>query len=357
MSVIFNAALTCLAIATAIATFLPLTSSKRWWIRGLEFPRLQLMVLALCLIVPVWLWTQAAVLLVAILAVSAAYQALRILPYTPFWPKEIALGDPHDGTWITAMSSNVEMGNRDYTKVAKEIDSSDPDIVFLMETDGAWDAALTAQITRYPFVKKELLSNFYGMIFATRLDVVSCEFTYLTHDDTPTLFAILRDHDGAEFRFIGLHPRPPLPGDDTDDRDAQIHYTAEIARLTDLPVVIMGDFNDAAWSNTSQRFKKIGHYLDPRIGRGIYPSFDANSWLIRAPIDQLFVSADMAIAQFWRGPNVGSDHFPIHAAVRPAPQSVAHTADDAQNPTTAHDADLKPVRTALRENLTDGNID
>ena len=78
----------------------------------------------------------------------------------------------------------------------------------------------------------------------------------------------------------------------------------------------MGDFNDAAWSDTSQRFKHVGGHLDPRIGRGLYASFNANHLLIRCPIDQIFVTEDIAMVAFGRGPRIGSDHFPMIATIR-----------------------------------------
>ncbi len=356
MSGIWDVILLGMALIVLVATFLPLSGSKRWWVRGLDFPRVQIMIAALLLIALIMVFSPfSRIPSLLALAVAAIYQATRIAPYTAFWPTEVTLAPDHAAHWVTAMSSNVEMGNRDYQKVATEVNDTDPDILFLMETDGAWDAALTEQLSRYPYVKRDLRDNYYGMIFATKLPVEDCVFTELTHDDTPTLFAKLRAHDGTLFRFIGLHPRPPLPGDDTDDRDAQIHYTAEIARMTDLPLVIMGDFNDAAWSDTSRRFKKIGGYLDPRIGRGIYPSFDANSWLIRAPIDQLFMSADIQLSRFWRGPHVGSDHFPIHAAFCPRLTDMQPALDPVKA-SNKEAADLDPIKTDLRHGLKEDQI-
>ena len=143
----------------------------------------------------------------------------------------------------------------------------------------------------------------------------------LSLDDTPSVLAELTAPDGATaFRFVGLHPRPPVPGQDTDERDAEVLYAARFARRSGVPLVAMGDFNDAAWSDTSQRFKHVGGYLDPRIGRGLYASFNANHWLIRCPIDQLFVTPDVAVVSFGRGPHVGSDHFPIVATLRFDPE-------------------------------------
>ena len=44
---------------------------------------------------------------------------------------------------------------------------------------------------------------------------------------------------------------------DTEERDEQILYAARFARGSDRPLVAMGDFNDAAWSDTAQRFKQL----------------------------------------------------------------------------------------------------
>ena len=122
--------------------------------------------------------------------------------------------------------------------------------------------------------------------------------------------------DGAAFHFVGLHPKPPVPGIDTHERDEQILFAARFARKDDMPLVVMGDFNDAAWSDTARRFKRYGRYVDPRVGRGIYASFDANHVLIRCAIDQLYVTDDVAVAEFGLGPHVGSDHFPVIARLR-----------------------------------------
>ena len=50
------------------------------------------------------------------------------------------------------------------------------------------------------------------------------------------------------------------------DRD-DVRLAARFAAKSGVPLIAMGDFNDAAWSDTSQRFKHVGGYIDPRIGR------------------------------------------------------------------------------------------
>lgn len=304
-------------VATLLAvTILPITDSKLWWIRAMDFPRLQLIVIAAVIAVLCWWLTGwAQIIALAIVLGCGLFQAWYVYPFSPLGRKEIRLA-PDGPDQIKLLASNVLMENEEYQKVRDLIEREDPDILFLMETDQKWLDAMEPALTGYGTVIREPRDNYYGLIFATRLPVTDARVVYIADNETPTLFAEMRGPEGKTFRFVGLHPKPPVPGEDTEERDAQIAYVARFARKSDVPVVIMGDFNDAAWGHLAQRFKSVGQYLDPRLGRGPLPSFDANAWLMRFPIDQLYITEDMALVDYDRGPNIGSDHFPMIARIR-----------------------------------------
>ena len=299
-------------LVIAVVSLLPLWRTHHWWVRVCDFPRLQVALAGLVLLVLTmlfedgWLgWTLAAVQLAVVV-----YQGVRIFPFTPLAPTEMRL-DKGDANTVSIMASNVLMENEHYAKVRDAIAEADPDVLLLMEIDETWARELEPALDRYETVLREVKDNYYGMILATRLPVDEASIVYLTKDDTPTAFAEMTDRDGRTFRFVGLHPQPPIPGEDTDDRDAEMLYSALFARKSGVPVVVAGDFNDAAWSHTSRRFKRVGGFLDPRVGRGMIPSFDANSYWMRAPIDQFYATEDVAVRSFGLGPNVGSDHYPV----------------------------------------------
>lgn len=298
-------------------TVFPLLPTDRWWIRGWDFPRAHIGLAGVALGALALAFLPAGGRWVAVIcAACALYQLARVLPYTPLWPQEIALGgDPGHRDAIHLLASNVLLENQTPERVTRYIRDKDPDLLLLMETDRAWDERLAPVLDRYPHVHRVVDNAHYGMIFATRLKLEQFRFVYLSDDSTPTALALLSDAQGAQFAFIGLHPRPPIPGENTRERDEQIRRSAVLARDFDVPVISMGDFNDVAWSDTSRSFKRHGAYLDPRIGRGFFASFDAHSWLMRFPIDQFYVTRGIRILQFERGPYVGSDHFPMHAWV------------------------------------------
>ena len=56
------------------------------------------------------------------------------------------------------------------------------------------------------------MDNHYGLIFATRLKTPPAEGMFLSDDNTPSVQAELLGPHGQEFKFIGLYPRPPVPG-------------------------------------------------------------------------------------------------------------------------------------------------
>ncbi len=320
MMTLLHVVLWTFAAALAAVTLIPLSPSRRWWVRIWDFPRLHIAgcFAATAAVAATLPWPGGPLLAVLALA-GLAYQATWIFPYTPLARKEARLAaDAPDG--VTLLAINVLEENPRHDLVIRLVEAVDPDVVLLMETDAVWTAALESVLARYPTVVREPRDDYYGMIFATRLETAEARIVHLTHDETPTLLAELRAPNGRPFAFVGLHPQPPTPdGDDTDERDAQIIYAARFARRTDLPLVAMGDFNEAAWSRGAQDFKRVGGYIDPRIGRGLYASFHAEHLMIRCPIDQIYVTEDIAVVSIALGPRVGSDHFPLIARLRVEP--------------------------------------
>lgn len=297
----------------ALVTLIPLYPSTHWAVRMWDFPRLQIVCVALVLVVLTLLTSQYSLALVCVL--GAAYQCWWIYPYTPFGQTDLVIADRDPVTDVTLIAANVEMTNSDRTRITALIRETKPDVLFLMETDQAWVDALAPVLEGYT-VTAEPKDNFYGILFATKLKARSVEIVEITDDDTPSLLAELETDEGDVFRFLGIHPRPPVPGDDTVARDDQLTYAARFGKVESIDLIVMGDFNDVVWSRKSQYFKRVGGFLDPRSGRGFISSFHARYPLLRFPIDHFFVTEGVVVSAFFRGPQIGSDHFPMIAHVR-----------------------------------------
>jgi endonuclease/exonuclease/phosphatase (EEP) superfamily protein YafD len=313
---VLDLALWTFAAVLAGTTLLPLSGSRAWWVRMWDFPRVHIAA-GFLLLLPLALLLSGtgALVLAGVGLAGAGWQIAHIYPYTLLARPEVRLA-PEAPDAITCLVANVLMENTDHAAVRGLVERVDPDVLFLMETDARWVEALGPVLARYPQVLVEPRDDCYGLAFATRLPVEAARIVHLTRDGTPTVLAELRDRQGRPFTFVGLHPQPPVPGQDTEVRDAQIVFAARFARKSDRPLVAMGDFNDAAWSDTARTFKRVGGYVDPRVGRGLFASFHAGNPLIRCPIDQIYVTADVAVVSIALGETIGSDHFPLVARLR-----------------------------------------
>lgn len=321
------------AALLVLVSGLSIVESNEWWIRIWDFPRVQILaLLVLAAALALWRDRRWGKWIAVACAMAAAWQGYRIFPYTPLARQEIAFADTTaiaDDRCFSVVSLNVLESNRDYGRTAQLIDRTSPDILLLMETDRQWADALADQLGRYPHRIERPLGNTYGMIFATRLPVRDGRIETIARERTPSIHAELTARD--PFRVLALHPRPPVPGQDTDARDAEIAIAARRAARQPLPVLAIGDFNDVAWSHTSQLFKRIGGYLDPRIGRGTFATFPARIPLLGWPLDHLFVTPEFEVRSIEVLEDVGSDHLPVHAelcltgvaASNPAPEPVS----------------------------------
>jgi len=302
------------SVLVIAATILPIIQTHHWWIRAWDFPRLQLGILAFVLALAGFLIFKSVLnLMPLILLACTVWQAWHVLPFTSFYDVEVPFVE-HDGRDpVTFISANVLMHNRDYDRFTTLVDREDPDVLFVMENDEKWTSALEPVLSRYSHVTAEPKDNLYGLVFATRLEVLSSKVVYLSDHDTPAFLARLKNTDGFEFFFIGLHPKPPTPGVSTEERDKELKRSATLSGQKDVPVIAIGDFNVPAWSNIAYAFKRYGDFLDPRVGRKIMPSFDAQHPVMRFPIDQLYVTDGVDLLDFGRLEAFGSDHFPLFA--------------------------------------------
>ncbi len=315
-----------ICIVLSVLTLLSIAPGDAWWVRIFDFTRFHLLfatgvaALAYLLIRPDR-WA----LLLALLGLTAAIQAWRLYPYLGFAPVEVAMAatETPAAACFTLLGLNVHQQNRDIGATVRLLEAERPDILLLMETDRRWTTALAQVLNEYPVRVIRPLDNTYGLVFATRLPVSWWNTVDVTDQNTPTVYARLATRDGREFGFIGLHPRPPRPGQDTDRRDRKIKRAAELGASMGLPILAMGDFNDVPWSETTERFRMAGDLRDPRIGRGHYATFPSRYLAVGWPLDQLFLSPELTIGSVDVGKPVGSDHRPLTARVC-LPENVRH---------------------------------
>ena len=257
-------------------------------------------------------------LIVAALLIAVGYQAFRIYPYTPFSGVQVkdAVEDESAVT-IRIITANVLMHNREVEKYLDVLAEADPDIILTTEADQWWMEQLESLDRSHPHHVKYPLGNTYGMILHSRFPLIEPSVRFLVEPMVPSIHSDIRLPDGHLLRFIGLHPRPPGPteNEESTQRDAELIIVAKAVKGLKQPVLILGDLNDVAWSHTTTLFQKISGLLDPRAGRGMFNSYHADYLFLRFPLDHIFHSGHFKLIELRRLSHIGSDHFPIYAAL------------------------------------------
>ena len=94
METILHAIIVGFAALLAFVTVLPLSGSHAWWVRLWDFPRLQIAVaLAVVLVLALLLPGPVRWIVLGVTAACLAYQAVRLLPFTPLAQEGDAVRD------------------------------------------------------------------------------------------------------------------------------------------------------------------------------------------------------------------------------------------------------------------------
>ena len=315
--------------AGLLVTLLPIFRQTVWWIRICDFPRLQIVaVLLLSLGAALALPTPRSFgnsLFVVSLAVAVVYQLSRIWPYTPLHRKQVSDASrpaDDDAHHLSIMVANVLMYNRDASRLLGHIGHLRPDVVLAVETDDWWLSQLERIEKDYPYTCHAPLPNTYGMLVFSRLPLIEPQIRYILDPDIPSFHGCVRLPSGVVVNMHFLHPKPPAPQESKNSarRDAELLVVGKVIQHHDGPTIVAGDLNDVAWSHTSELFRRLSRLLDPRIGRGLLPTFHADHKLLRWPLDHVFHSAHFRLQDLRRLAHIGSDHYPIYIRLSYEPQ-------------------------------------
>ena len=309
-----------LAIIVIWLSFWSLIPRDEWWIRGADFPRLQILVLGFIAFVLFlvlehpWNWLNQ-LLFVGLMA-ALAYQLKMVLPYTFIWKKQVKQVkqdqlDPQ--RQISLVVSNVLTTNTKYHLLIEQIQIHQPDLVLTLETDQNWQNALSVIEADYPYRVPVPLDNLYGMHLYSKLELSETEVKFILSDEIPSIHTTVILRSGQPVQLYCLHPKPPSPTEAKDStlRDAELLIVGDQIKDLDESCIVMGDLNDVAWSRTTRLFQRISGLLDPRVGRHYVNTFHADYPFFRWSLDHVFHSTDFALVHMERLPHVGSDHFPV----------------------------------------------
>jgi endonuclease/exonuclease/phosphatase (EEP) superfamily protein YafD len=335
--------LVALGVTAIAVTVLALVPSNERWVRIWDFPRVQI---AACLAVVLLLLPFVAfprrrlkLVFAVLLATALAWQVSNIWPYTPLAaPQAEAAADCPVDSRIDLLVANVLIDNRETASLFALVEDIDPDLILLLETDAWWDDQLRPLGDAYPHAILHPLENSYGIHLFSRFALIDPLVRYLIEESVPSIKTGVLLPSGERINLYGLHPKPP-PLADTEERDAELLIVGKEVSDEIIPSIVAGDLNDVAWSQTNNLFQEVSGLLDPRIGRGLYPTFVAMLPLLRWPLDHVFFEESFTLLDLAVLEDIGSDHFPLFVALCHDPSAAARQQKPEAEPADREAAD------------------
>lgn len=341
-----------------VGTALPLLRASAWWVRIFDFPRAQLLVLGVAVVVlqlsvgrPL---RPAGAVFLLLLAAALLYQGYRIYPYTILAGQQVQEASrPRPETTVRLLVANVLMKNRNAEGFRRLIAEERPDLLLVVEPDDWWEERLRLLESEYPYSVRYPLANTYGMLLYSRYPITGRQIHFLVQEEVPSFQVQIRLPSGDRVNLWGVHPEPPTPqeSESSAPRDAELLQVGKAVKELGQPVIVAGDLNDVAWSHTTRLFQRLSGLLDPRIGRGRFSTFHARYPFLRWPLDHVFHSDHFRLIELRVLPNFGSDHFPILAVLSLEPQG----RQEQGKPEPEDAEDRRDAQEKIREGVEEAN--
>ncbi len=198
--------------------------------------------------------------------------------------------------------ANVYYGNHDLSLFRSWIEAEKPEILAVMEVGEAHRPQLEA----LPFAHKTILprNGAFGVALLSQRQPSKVE---VLDEDSP--FPSLLAHY-PEFRVLVTHPIPPVSRQARQMGDEQMRRLVSRLKVEGPPLVVMGDFNAVGWDLRLLPLREAG-MKEARAGHGYLPTWPTHQPVLGIPIDHIYLPANWASLDCRRGPQVGSDHFPL----------------------------------------------
>ena len=245
-------------------------------------------------------------------AVAALFALLNAIAVLPLYRRGAAV--QRGARTLRVLMMNVQCVNAAHERVRRVVESSDPDILLVVEYTPAWHEALRPLAARYPHAQHEARDGGYGIALWSRIPFADASVQQIGSSEMPSVIARFEFH-GRPVTLIGTHPRSPKNRAASVARNHQLAELARHAALHEGEVLMVGDLNTSPWSPTFRDLLRDSGLRDGRIGHGIQPTWPALFPPLWTPIDHCLVSRGLRVARLRRGPHVGSDHFPVLADI------------------------------------------
>ena len=259
--------------------------------------------------------------MVVIAAVACAVPHLIVLESLVLPPPLAAAqaGAPPAAQILRLTTMNVAQNNTAEAPALSYIKATRPDVLILQEASGTTHPLVRSLIELYPYHVSDEPAEHPKPILFSRFPILSQGFV-TPSGGGPAYVEAKLDVAGGEVTVIGLHLNAPISSSWSRRRNRQLAAIGQAVRRIEGPLIVAGDMNVTPWSPHFADFLDVAADLvDAAQGRGWIPTWPVQVPPLRVPIDHILVNSELAVVDLARGPDIGSDHFPLSArlAIRP----------------------------------------
>ena len=280
---------------------------------------------ALADLAPVWAVISAALLgVAALVAVPRATLAGALLgaiaPGVLMAPELIAAARPApapeaDAPQLTLLTINLWSANRRIAEVDDLIRSANPDIIVVQEAWAPWKQYFQSLAPEYNVQAGCQYDSDCNVVILSRLRLIETVAPFDNGIAAVRLEFPARFGAGA-VDVLGVHLTRSTSA---AARQSQLARVRAVSGTLSPSVLAAGDFNATPWS----RLREFDAVIPAtRRTRAMFtwptPSRSFSRFHLRAPvavvpIDHIYASAEWRVLEVRRGPDVGSDHYPVIA--------------------------------------------
>lgn len=207
---------------------------------------------------------------------------------------------------LQVVSFNLHAETRDISRLSTWLAQIKPDVVVLLEVSPVLGAQLPS-LKHYPYQIVNADDSPFGIALLSKWPIHT---SALVPDENGI------NHIEAELvwgqqliNVLAVHPMPPLSAEFHQSRNQQFQALVQKLAAKGTPALMMGDLNATPWSSAFWAFEPYGW----RRSTGLLPTWPAwGQGLIGIPIDHVIASPHWQRQTATTGPDLGSDHLPIH---------------------------------------------
>jgi endonuclease/exonuclease/phosphatase (EEP) superfamily protein YafD len=298
--------LAAVAVAALIPSWLGLLGGWHWTLDLLSHFRWQHAVASLLVLAwAVWCRRRR----VAALAASTFILNAALIGQLAWHPGDDEVAEDFS---LRVVVFNVLTSNQEKQRALDYLLTSDADVIGLVEVDETWLQAMAPLRATYPHQFAEPRPDNFGVALFSRTPLQKAELLWLGEPRLPSIQGSIW-HQGRELSVIVTHPIPPVGARNAAWRDRQLARLADHVSQLPMPVLVVGDLNATPWSAGMRSLTAKGLGL-----RSLRPAWTP-TWrpgsVFAIPIDHALGTAPLVITDRAVGPDLGSDHRPLHVTV------------------------------------------